>query len=316
MKLGIRLLLFVIFIMYMLGTYQITEKFINGQITTKYKIDILPKEMAVPVFKDLKNIGDYNEREMDGRSNFKVSGNIDMKRREMYDMYLNNVMDFNQDEVQSITDAINYLFENFKDRVPLIKNWNLIKLNSDMDWGFPHTIGNYIILSSGMSNDTMELARTLFHEQLHIIQRKEPNLFKEMYEKQWKFKQFNLPNDEWINKFLVHNPDSNDYYIYKLTDELYILPLATTYNQHHRLTENAIFLNNNMKILAKGEEPYVVPLRQVVDYNTRFYNSQALYHPNEIFATILTDMLFNNLSVSEIDQNAFTAIFKELSIYF
>ena len=33
---------------------------------------------------------------------------------------------------------------------------------------------------------------------------------------------------------------------------------------------------------------------------------------NEIFATLLTEMMFNNLNVSTIDQNAFDAIFKQL----
>ena len=62
--------------------------------------------------------------------------------------------------------------------------------------------------------------------------------------------------------------------------------------------------------------PYVVPLRQVQDLVTRFYNVDSLYHPNEIFATLLTDMLFNSLNVSEIDQTGIDALFKLLKYWF
>jgi hypothetical protein len=302
----------------MLYLFKNAENFVGGRITTSYMIDILSKENGKKVFESYKDVSNYNDREIEVRSKFRVKTRVNnMKKREMKDMYIENIMDFTNDEKATITNSVNYLFSHFKSKVPLISNWKFIKLNSDVDWGYPFTIEDYIVLPSDkIPLNEKEFAKTLFHEQLHIIQRKEPLIFKEYFEKQWKMIPYDLPNDEWINKYLVRNPDSDDFYLYKLTDELYVLPLPTTFDVHHNFVEVAMFLNQDKKILAKGEEPYVVPLRQVVDYVTRFYNVGSLYHPNEIFATMLSQMLFNNLSISEIDQTGIDALFKLLYKYF
>lgn len=315
MKLKIILLLGFLFLLYI--NYETTEGYSNGRITKNYVIEILSKEEGMKVMGNLKNVNNYNDREISARSKFKVHIKVnENKKSEMKDMYVNNVMNFTKDEKQSITDGVNYLFSKFYKKVPLIGRWKFIKLNNIMDWGYPFTIGDYIVMPSERISMNVEvLARTLFHEQMHIIQRKEPKIFQDFFEKHWNFKKYNLPDDPWINEYLVRNPDSDDFYIYKITDELNLLPLPTTYDKHYRFTESAIFLTNNLKILAKGEEPYIVPLRQVADYVTRFYNVKSLYHPNEIISEILTDMLFNDLSVSEIDHNSLNDLFKMLKQY-
>lgn len=306
-----KFILFTCFMIYCIVSYGLIENFTN-EGTRNYTIDLLSKDKGEIVFKNLKNVKNYNDREMNIRSKFSLKGDMD-KKEEMKITYINNVMEFNNNENEAITGAIDNLFKKYKNKVPLITKWKIIKLNSNMDWGYPHTIGDYIILSSNMSNNMEELSRTLFHEQLHIIQRKEPEIFKKMYKDVWNFEDYKLPNNEWINKYIVHNPDSDDYYSYKLNNNLYIVPLPTTYN--NSFTEEAIFLDKNKKIIENGEEPYIVPLKQLVDYNTRFYNSQALYHPNEIFATLLTDIIFNNLNVNNSDKKAFDNIFKKLEYY-
>lgn len=317
-RLGLKIFLFVIFLYVCVVMFKNTENFVSGRVTTKYVIHILSKDMGMKVFNDYKDVSNYTDREISSRSKFKVKTRANkLKKLEMKDMYVNNVMDFTVDEKNAITNAINYLFSQYKNKVPLIKEWNIIKLNNIMDWGYPFTLDKYIVLpSERISSNAKELAKTLFHEQLHIIQRKEPTIFKEFFTKQWKFESYELPDDPWINEYLVINPDSDDFYKWKLTDELYLVPLPTTYNKQYSFTEMGMFLNEKGKILAKGKLPYVVPLRQVADYTTRFYNAGSLYHPNEIFATILTEMLFNDLSVMEIDQNGFNAIFKLLKDYF
>ena len=312
-----KLLCFILFIGLLMYMGKQTEGFVNGRVTTKYIINLLSKTEGKDRFNKFKSTDNYNTREINARSNFIQSKlKLNEKRNEMLEIYKKNTMEFTEDEKQYLTDAVNYLFTKYKNKLPLIRSWNFIKLHESLDWGYPFTLDNYIVLSKEkISSNTKELARLLFHEQLHIIQRNESKIFEDFYIKQWKFEKFDLPDDPWIREYLVHNPDSIDYFIYKLSDELYMLPLATTHSNQYRLTETALFLTNTKKILAKDDEPHIEPLRNVVEYNNRFYNTESLYHPNEIFATILTSMVFNDLSVSEIDTTAFDAIFLQLKSY-
>jgi len=319
MDYNIKILLFFLFLLVLHTLNNTCEDFVSGRITAEYTINLLDTEKSSNVIMENKNTNNYNSREINGRSNFQIQSNLPIakKRSEMKKLYQDNVMNFTEDEKQSITNSINYLFSAFKDKVPLIRTWNIIKLDHNIDWGFPFTISNYIVLpSQTITSNTTKLASVLFHEQLHIIQRNEKNIFNQFYIKQWEFKPFTLPDDPWINKYLIHNPDSTNFYTYKLTNQLHLLPLATSFNKQFKLSEMALFLTNKNYILAKNEQPFVEPLQNIIEYNNRFYNSKSLYHPNEIFATMLTSVMFDDLSISEIDQTSFNVIFKQLSDYF
>ena len=286
----------------------------KDNVIREYIVKTLSSKNGRDVFRKYKDVSDYNNREISSRSNFKIKtrGNGN-KYSDMKNAYINGVLNFSPDEVQNIMDAVNYLFTKYQGRVPLINEWKFIKLSKNLDWGYPFTIDKYIVLSTEVaSGDKIELAKTLFHEQLHIIQREKKGLFRGFYEKYWDFESYNLPGDEWIKEYLVKNPDSDDYYKWKLTDELYMVALPTTYNKHYRFTESVIFLSKSGKIMAKGKMPIVDSLREVVKYTTRFYNVSSLYHPNEIFATLLTEMVFNDLSISEIDHKGLNELFKNL----
>ena len=315
-KLGLKIFIFLLFIGLIIFFYKRVEGFVSGEITMNYNINILGKKLGQEVFKKYKNVDNYNDREISARSNYKVkTRNNKLKKQEMKEMYINSVMDFNPDERQSLINAVKYLYSNYKTQVPLINEFNFIKMSKEVDWGYAFTIDKYIVLPAGkMSSNRRELARLIFHEQLHIIQRKNPEIFKKFYENHWNFESYKLPDDDWINNYLVRNPDSDDFYKMKLKEDIYVIPLPST-DTDYNFQEVAMFLDDG-KILTKGESPYIIPLRQVVDYTVRFYNTQSLYHPNEIFATVLTDMLFNDLSVSEIDQKGFNNLFKSLKKYF
>lgn len=314
----LKILLFIIFVCIMVSVGKSCEGFVSGRITTSYTINLLTKESGSMVFDVVKDVGKYNEREISARSNFRVRvKNVDDGRREIFDMYKNNTMNFTEDEKQAITDAVNHLFTSYKDKVPLIKEWNIIKVNDEMDWGYPYTLGDNIVIPKKMIKmDVVELAKMLFHEQMHIIQRRNFGIFDEFYKNHWKFEEFELPNDPWINKYVVHNPDSDNFYIYRLTEDLYMMPLPTTFNKHYTLSEDALFLTNEKKILVKDEEPHMESLRNIVEYNNRFYGMSSLYHPNEILATLLSEMLFNDLSITERDQVGINGLFKRLKKYF
>lgn len=286
------------------------EGYMNGSKRIEYAVNILTKEQGEKVFEKYKSIDNYNDREILARSNFKVKEKGMMKR-----FYIDNVMNFTPYEKRNIIDTINYIFRKYGKKIPLIKEWNIIKVSRDVDWGFPHTMDNYIILPEGTIKNSRLLAKTLFHEQIHIIQRRKKNEFKKYYEDIWGFESYRLPNDKWINKYLVINPDSDDFYKWKLVDNLYVIPLPTTNNKNYRFMESAIFMDKD-NILADNEKVHVEKLRNVKEYLERFYNVESLYHPAEIFATLLTGMVFDDKSVSMKDQKGIDELFNNLKEYF
>ena len=312
----VRIFYFVIFLIIIYMSVKKAEGFVPGKFD--YTVNMFDKVRGADAIREEVDNTNYNKREIEARSKFTIK-NQDVKtmRKEYMEMYIKSTKDFKDQEKENVVGAIKSLFSRFKDQVPLIRAWNIIKVDNEVDWGYPHTFGNHIVIQEKHLGDMDSLAELLFHEQLHIIQRKNKSIFSEFYQKHWGFIPYELPDDEWINKYLVHNPDSNnEYYIYRLTDQIYMLPLPVTYNDHYELMEYGMFLTNEKKILAKGDEPHVEPLRYIAKYNERFYRVPSLYHPNEIFATVLSGMVFRDLSITEKDSTGLNALFKQLNLYF
>ena len=86
------------------------------------------------------------------------------------------------------------------------------------------------------NNNTNELCNTLFHEMIHIIQRKNQSSFDKFYTNNWNFKKIrlHLNNNKWIQNYKITNPDINEsefanqeYWIYPISNHKYkwILPV-------------------------------------------------------------------------------------------
>lgn len=307
----ISIILFIIFVLVMYIFYNRMERFMSDW---DYEIKFFNKEEGRKEISKGSFYGyvrGFNKNEISARSNFKTSD-----REGMLKAYDKNVMNFSEDEKQSITKAIRLLFSEKRGKVPLIRKWKFIKMNREMDWGYPYTIDDYIVLpSERISLKPEYLSRTLFHEQLHIIQRENPSIFLDFYKNAWNFEKIELPNDKVIRENMVHNPDTKYYYRYKIDDNLYIMPLPMV-DKFHKLKERGVFMDKDNKILIKGEKPYILDLRNIVEYGKRFYNVQSLYDPNEIFATILTSMIFSKLRILKKDQKLLNNLFKKLNKYF
>ena len=151
--------------------------------------------------RDELDVNIYNKREIEARSKFTINReqNVEEMRIAYKDMYIKSTKDFTDVEKENVFGAIKSLFSRFKDQVPLIRAWNIIKLEDDIDWGFPHTLGNYIMIQQKHLGDMDSLAELLFHEQLHIIQRNNKGIFRDFYIKNW------VELYHWSNKYLAIN---------------------------------------------------------------------------------------------------------------
>tara|TARA_B110000208_G_scaffold189789_1_gene252104 strand:- start:12 stop:842 length:831 start_codon:yes stop_codon:yes gene_type:complete len=187
---------------------------------------------------------------------------------------------------------LNYLI--YKTNKKLIKfkkfkkdiEWNLIKLDSNIDYGMPFTLKNLIFIP-----DTLNIGyTTLLHEQIHIHQRKHLKLYKKLYENLGFTKlQDNTLYNEFIkrnNIIILTNPDGLDIYNYNINNIIYI-PILIIQNNYPK--EILINTNNTNNINEwKLDEIF---------YKNIYNINSSLYHPNEITAESICEYILNNTKI-------------------
>ena len=100
----------------------------------------------------------------------------------LYEGYINNISNFTPFEKKFIKKCVINL-----NKFDLVKklnmvDWNIIKTNNNIEWGFSFTYDKYIFISEKtiymyMSNNNLqEMMKLLLHEQIHILQRKNQNI--------------------------------------------------------------------------------------------------------------------------------------------
>jgi hypothetical protein len=128
--------------------------------------------------------------------------------------YVNAYREFTLSEKIKIWNAINSIPKSKIHKIIKTKGWNIVKLeeNPEIEYGFPHTIGDIIILRN-LDN----LQRIIMHELVHIYQRyykEDSDLLLEMlgFVKVYPIDERDL-YEYGINVPLISNPDTyNDYY--------------------------------------------------------------------------------------------------------
>lgn len=167
--------------------------------------------------------------------------------------YYESYMEFNLREKYKLwfmVLKINYLTNGtFYRNIP----WKFVKVNKNIENGFPHTIDDVIVLSSVPSN-----IDTLIHEKFHIYQRIYPNYINILYNKLG-FKEYKI-KDEFLENNKRNNPDVDKHYI-KDNKYLYIqlysdnpLSLQDSKSYKYDINTNKLFYNDD-KISNQNENP-------------------------------------------------------------
>jgi hypothetical protein len=209
--------------------------------------------------------------------------------------------------------------------------WKFIKLMPDIEGGNPFTRGQYICISSDiaagmvqeMSNSgqggsdwlaMVRFAKVLLHEQMHVIQRGNPELFSKFYTDVWGFSHAaSIPADPWLVDHQMLDPDAVDQlWIYPMKngqDVRWIWPLSIVNDAadpggpaFSDLRMVAVDLKpgaNNAFDLKVGPNnvPSMTGLLNVTGYVSKFSPSREVFHPNEasadLFAhvTLMLDVL-------------------------
>lgn len=125
----------------------------------------------------------YFQETVDASPYFDNMNNFDLKvrgaltRKAYKNMYLQGFMNFSTNQRKIIenclTIANNKLHKNFA-RLYSIP-WKLAKIDASLENGFPHTLGDVIILSDAFfSRPIGDMTATLIHEKVHVFQRLYP----------------------------------------------------------------------------------------------------------------------------------------------
>lgn len=177
------------------------EKEKNKNIYFPSKLEILEKIKNLDFFKNLNN-NDLIVRKVSSIQEYK-------------ELINNNLLNFNKSEKNILVDLVNKIdkkLDNFK----LLKNikWKFIKINKNIENGFPHTHDDIIFLPNSFFKNPNE--ETLLHEKIHIFQRKN-NLITNNFFKLFNFK---LLNTNYYFYKLDNNTLLNDINLIKISKEL------------------------------------------------------------------------------------------------
>ena len=223
--------------------------------------------------------------------------NIELQRKtqlksnnksELIDKYIDSIKLLNQIEkhkIMILTKKIDKM-KIFNDNI-----WKIRKTKNNIEFGYPYTIGDIIVLSEKYINtgDNDSLINTLIHEKIHINQRKNQEFYNKFY--RTKFKYIIPVNKKYIifetNNDRITNPDEDefDWLIYQ-NNKLYIVPY---------LYKNKKTIRNRAFLINKIKDKYIVTNNSIHITKLNYYNflkknygihNVNLTHPNETFVDI------------------------------
>lgn len=207
--------------------------------------------------------------------------------RDVRDIYKEACLDWDQAEISKVT--------RFIQEQPLLQTiaWKLIKMPDRMDFGFPYTIGDHVVLPQRMitsicnSYDPKGDFMTLVHESIHITQRAHPSIFDDYFERVLRFQKApDLLIPDKIAATLITNPDGFDVWISTRSGKPYFYCLCLTdAGAVTKLAFPVVTNNGRLTLDAKAK-----PLSEFARYHGNIANC---YHPAEIHAysqaQVLTD---------------------------
>lgn len=299
--------------------------FLNREAAT----EVVTDESIEPYFKNMQ------AREMLAKTGqaFDVE-DLPAMRDITRERYGQATLDFTDDERAMLKDGVTRVHELTETDYPRFaaQPWKFIKLHHKIEGGLPHTRNDCIVLSDNVlkqlafmhSQDaeaaSQIVAQLLIHEQIHVMQRMHPTLFKSLYEDVWGFQYVrHIVKNEDLLKRQILNPDGVD------TD--WIFPIGK--DEHTRWIQPNIILADGegvpnmprdfrmvaielIQVNAKWQpklddnaKPIIHPLNQFVDYREALGGGGNNYHPNEALAAIFPKLV--TWDMAKVEQGVFLA---------
>jgi hypothetical protein len=209
-------------------------------------------------------------------------------------IYLDSIIPFSNNqkkELEYLIDDINNILKNYKN-ISLIP-WKIIKILPEIELGFPHTLGDIIILSDKFFSIPYERQKKiLIHEKIHIYQRIYPIETNELI--------LNIMNFEikkqssFVKK--RSNPDINNISYGK--KNYYIAQIYNSFNPKSIVDSKAMQVNEKTNEIIREANL----LDEMNEKESNMPNDIQLEHPYEIMASFLPYIILQqkiNIKISK-----------------
>ena len=156
------LVILIVSIGYFISRNRSVENFRND-ISVKF----LKKDETCKLIKNIDYFMDLTEADLFARKLISKSNNI-------FDAYCSGFKNFSNDEKAKLQKVIYSLPKN-----ELLNKFSFAKIGRDIEYGYPHTHKDTIFMSGDTINESIKnLIYVTVHEQMHVMQRKNPNYLK------------------------------------------------------------------------------------------------------------------------------------------
>lgn len=157
------------------------------------------------------------------------------------------------------------------------QGWKILKVDSQCCGSSAHTRSDVIVLPEKYINQIMQTWRDsqdlkkvllgrgniLLHEQIHILQRYHPELFRELYRKLWGFVHVNtIQSNPWVERHILHNPDAYDLGYLLNFDPI---PDDTTARSFYQLRTLLIPEDKTRPVMGKNFRAIAIETEQTLD---------------------------------------------------
>lgn len=200
------------------------------------------------------------------------------------DKYITSFTKFSLKEKYHLWHLVSQADILIKHRFPSLYNipWKFAKLNDSLEAGFPHTLGDIIILSDRFFATPFQTFQinTIIHEKVHVLQRLKPQWATKVIH-EWGFVEYNIHEDVPPRR---NNPDLPQS-VFGLEDG----PIMQLYN-----SDEPKSLSDSSPAVIKKDEIVTV---NAMDLQLPLYVNQV-EHPYEIMACMVPELILGTQSPS------------------
>lgn len=168
--------------------------------------------------------------------------------------------------------------------------WKFVKLASFMDFAFPYTLNDVVVLPSSFlaQHAEREVAVTLLHESFHIDQWAHQSGFDEFYEREWGYvrpRRLTIPCSIW--KRIVTDPDGPDIrWVRKLNGAYHWTALVLPGEK-----SRPVAVAYMCKQTRPGHFVVTSEQRPLASFRNCLFGEVDAYHPNELYASLYSHSL-------------------------
>jgi hypothetical protein len=245
--------------------------------------------------------------------------------------YQASVKAFAPEELAAFAALVEWMQPKLATTYPLLDRtpFSLLKVSAKIEGGLPHTRDRHILFADDLLKQAAALHQTnplgfrkamgplLLHEQMHVIERLFPERFEKLFTEVWGFRHLEKALEHsWLAERQLLNPDGPDIrWIYPVKDgagKRWIWPLVILREPKASMKMPQDFLlvgvaleeaDGAFKVAEdpKTHVPKLENLGDMEDLLRRFPNPGELYHPNEIAADWIAEVIWEDLTGATVD---------------